>query len=163
MGKLVKKAGIIGKKDVLTNFRFEMLPRQAPWFKDKVLSLESFERFDLMSSLKRLSSRINLDQNAFRKAATKGTKIRILTEKPLPNSFVTPIINGLRKHPNIKIRFLRSFRDVILTIMDGKEVALALTPKDRVGPPYLVSDHPSYVVIAQQFFEVEWEKASDSQ
>ncbi|MFW9952586.1 MAG: hypothetical protein ACFFKA_20895, partial [Candidatus Thorarchaeota archaeon] len=40
--------------------------------------------------------------------AKKGTKIRILTEKPPPNSPITPIINNLTKHPNIKIRFLRS-------------------------------------------------------
>jgi len=160
--KIAKKHITTRKKDVHANFRFEMLPQQAPWFKGKVLSLESSERFDLMTSIKRLSSRINLDQSVFRKAAAKGTKIRILTEKPPPNSLVTQIINDLRKHPNIKIRFLRSFQDVILTIIDGKEVALALTPKNRVGPPYLVSDHPSYIVMAQQFFEVEWEKASDS-
>ncbi|MCW4053291.1 MAG: hypothetical protein NWE84_00005, partial [Candidatus Bathyarchaeota archaeon] len=131
----------------------------APWFKKNHLRLESYKEFDLLTSFKRFSSRIIYDQHVFGRAAKKGTAIRILTEKPPAESRAIPIINNLRRYPNFEIRFLRSFFKVVLVIMDGNEVALALTPADRVGPPYLVSNHPSFVHMAQHYFELRWKEA----
>ena len=41
--------------------------------------------------------------------------------------------------------------------MDQKSAALAPLPSNGAGPPYLVSNQPSFVHMAQQYFEKMWE------
>ena len=161
VGNLLEKKTTKRKKEQFKDYHFEMLPKQTPWFKNRTFCVESYKQFDLLTSFKRLSSRIIFDQEVFMKAAKKGTKIRILTQKPPPNSPIIPIIIKLRQHPNLEIRFLKDDSIIVLTIMDQKEAALALTPTDKVGPPYLVSNHPSFVRMAQQHFEVKWKEAKE--
>ncbi len=159
VGKILGQKTIESKEELVVKYRFEMVPKKAPWFKKNYLRFESYKEFDLLTSFKRFSSRVIYDQHVFGRAAKKGTAIRILTEKPPAESRAIPIINNLRRYPNFEIRFLRSFFKVVLVIMDGNEVALALTPADRVGPPYLVSNHPSFVHMAQHYFELRWKEA----
>lgn len=154
-----KNTNIIEKKQ-FTDYRFEMLPTKAPWFRDNATRFATYKTFALLTSFKRFSSRVNYDKKAFIKGAEKGTKIRILTEKPPDDSPVLPIINSLRNYRDLKIRFVSSVNDVVLVIMDHKRVALALQPSNRVGPPYLVSNHPSFVRMAENYFEALWEKAA---
>jgi len=159
VGKILGQKTIKSKEELVARYRFEMVPRKAPWFEKYHLRMESYKEFDLLTSFKRFSSRILYDQYVFGRAAKKGTAIRILTEKPPPESRIIPIMNDLRGHSNFEIRFLRSFAKIVLVIMDGNEVALALAPTDQVGPPYLVSNHPSFVHMAQQYFELRWKEA----
>lgn len=158
---LKKKNSNIRKKNLLIDYTFEMLPSNAPWFRDNATRFATYKTFALLTSFKRFSSRVNYDKKAFIKGAEKGTKIRILTEKPPDDSPVLPIINSLRNYQDLKIKFISSVNDVVLIIMDHKRVALALQPSNRVGPPYLVSNHPSFVRMAENYFEKRWEEATE--
>lgn len=138
---------------------FRRIPENSPWFRNNALRFSRYKTFDLLTTARRLGSRIVFDEDPFRKGAKKGTKIRIMLNEPKPDSPLSHVLENLGKSKNVEIRYSNTASPVILIIMDRKEVALALKPSSRVGPPYLLSDHPSYVHMAQQYFDLQWEKA----
>jgi sugar-specific transcriptional regulator TrmB len=145
-----------------SNYEFRMVPEKAPWFKYRTEMVEKkYQTFDLLTTVKRFSSRMVYDEEPYKKGAKRGAKIRILTEKPHRNSPILASINALREYPNFKFRYTYIEPQVILVIPDQKEAALAISPSNRVGPPYLVSNHPSFVQMAQQYFETLWNKAKE--
>jgi len=141
-------------------YTFRRLPENAPWFRNFPQRFSGYKTFDLLTSARRLGSRIVFDEEPFRKGAKKGAKIRIMLDKPKSDSSLFRVIKKMNKEENIEVRLLKTVSPVILIIMDRKEAVLALKPSSRVGPPYLLSDHPSYVHMAKQYFEVQWEKAA---
>lgn len=140
-------------------YTFSRLSENAPWLRNNALQLTRYKTFDLVTSARRLGSRIVFDEEPFRKGAKKGTKIRIMLDKPKPDSPLSHVLKNLNEIKNVEIKLLKTKSPVILIIIDRKEAALALKPSGRVGPPYLLSKHPSYVHIAQQYFDVQWAKA----
>ncbi len=145
-----------------SHYEFRMIPKKAPWFRNIHIDFEKYQTFDLLTSSKRFLSRMVYDEKLYRKGASRGTKIRIITEKPPRNSPILSIVNALREHSNFEVRYTRAPPQVIIVIMDQREVALALAPSKRVGPPYLLSNHPGFVHMAQHYFDVTWEKAAES-
>jgi Fe2+ or Zn2+ uptake regulation protein len=155
--KLLEKR--TNKKLGHTNHEFKMVPEKAPWFRN-YRRLETIKTFDLLTSVKRFSSRLLYDKEEWVKGLENGGKFRIVTEKPPPDSSLLPIVNALRKHLNFKFRCTSTKCQVVLAIVDQKEAHLALAPSKRVGPPYLISNHPSFVHMAQNFFERCWREAN---
>jgi len=150
------------KKEVKRDtYTFRIVPENSPWFNNDALRFPRYKTYDLLTSTTRFGSRIVFDRETFAKGAKKGVKIRILLDQPKSNSSLSHFIDKLNKKKNIEIRLSKTVSPVILIIMDNKEVALALKPSGRVGPPYLLSNHPSYVHITQQYFEMQWEKTTD--
>jgi len=141
-------------------YTFRRLPENSPWLRNNALRFSRYKTFDLLTSARRLGSRIVFDEEPFRKGAKKGTKIRIMLEKPKSDSPLIHVLENMNQEENIEIRFLENVSPVILIIMNQKEASLALKPSGRVGPPYLLSNHPSFVHMAQQYFEAQWEKAA---
>ena len=162
MKKILEKDFTEKGKVKREEYAFQRLPENSPWFRNNALRFSRYKTFDLLTSARRLGSRIVFDEGPFRKGAKKGTKIRFLLDKPKPDSPLSHVLKNLNENKNLEVRFLKTESPVILIIMDKKQVALALRPSGRVGPPYLLSNHPSYLCMAQQYFEVQWEKASDS-
>lgn len=159
MKKILEKDFTEKRKVKRKEYAFKRLPENSPWFRNNALRFSRYKTFDLLTSARRLGSRIVFDEEPFRKGAKKGTKIRFLLDKPKPGSPLSHVLENLNEYKNLEIRFLKAKSPVILIILDKKQVALALRPSGRVGPPYLLSDHPSYLLMAQQYFEVQWEKA----
>jgi hypothetical protein len=137
-------------------------PEKGPWFENIHTRFKTFKTLDLLTKFQRFSSRMNYDEEMYKKALERGTKIRIIIDKPSQN--VAPIlasINSLRKSPNFEIRYSRTLIQVVVIIVNQKEAALALSSLNRAGPPYLCSDHPSFVHMAQQYFETMWNEATE--
>lgn len=141
-------------------YTFRKLPENSPWFRNNALRFAKYKTFDLLTTSKRFGSRIVFDEEPFRKGARKGIKIRIILDEPKSGYPLSKIIESMNEEENIEIMCLNSVSPVVLIIMDQKEVNLALSPSNRVGPPYLASNHPSFVLMAQHYFEAQWEKAA---
>jgi len=147
-------------KSVSSYFIKELQPGDN-WFGNSPLKLNTTQTFDLLTTYDRLSSRIISDAKAFRTAAkNKTTMFRIITEEPPVDSSYLKIIDDLRIYPNFQMRFLDVKPEVILIIFNKKEAALSLSPTDSVGPPYLISTHPSFLRLALGYFESTWDKAN---
>lgn len=144
----------------VTSYIIKEIQPGEDWFGNSPLKLNTTQSFDLLTTFDRLSSRLKSDAPAFRKAAkNEQTMIRILTERPPLDSPLKKTINGLKKYPYFQMRFLDSKSEVILIIFNKKEAALSLSPTKPVGPPYLISTHPSFLSLAIGYFDSLWEKA----
>jgi len=144
------------------NYEIREFPENGPWFKNIHRRFKTFKTFDLLTTFQRFSARMIHDEELYRKASKEGTKIRIIIEKPPQHgASIFPRINSLIKNPNFKIRYLLTSTHVIVIVMDQKEAALALSPSNPVGPPYLCSDHPSFVHVVQRYFETIWNEATE--
>ena len=159
--ELIEKGINKRTKFVGSNYEFRIIPENAPWFRNNQIRFATYKTFDLLTSVKRFSSRILIDKELFRKGAKEGKKIRIMTEKPQHNSPILPIVKDLEKNPSFGFRYKSTEFPITLIITDQKEVALALEPSERVGPPYLISNHPSYVHMAQKYFDMLWLTAKE--
>jgi DNA-binding MarR family transcriptional regulator len=143
-------------------YEFIMVPEKAPWFKNIGVDFWKCRTFDLLTSIRRFSSRMSADEELYSKAVKRGMKIRVLTEEPPNNSPILTAINTLKKHPRFEVRYMNTSPPVVLIIMDKKKAALAISPSKCVGPPYLVSNHPSFVYMTQRYFETIWNETSST-
>lgn len=157
--KLVKEAAKKGVAIQQDSFEFLEIPEKGPWPKKCQVMMHPLETFDLLTSLRRFTSWITSDAEKYRKALKRGVKIRVIIEKPQSNSPILRIINALRRDPAFMIRYLLTPPQVVLIIADKKEVALATSPLKPAGPPYLFSNHPSFVLLVQEHFETAWNTA----
>ena len=157
--EIVEKDFTEKRKNRQERYTFSRLSENAPWLRNNALRLARYKTFDLMTSARRLGSRIVFDETPFRNASKKGTRIRIMVDKPKSDSPLFHVLKDLNEIKNVEVKLLETESPVIVIIIDGNEAALALKPSGRVGPPYLLSKHPSYVHIARQYFDVQWAKA----
>lgn len=89
-------------------------------------------------------------------ALNTGTNMRVIVDKPKYDSPCFKRILKLMKKPSYKIRFLNQEPDALFSIRDDNEVYLMLNPSSPRGPPYLISNHPTMLVFARQYFETLW-------
>lgn len=143
------------------HYEIKEFPENGPWFEYVHRQFKTFKTFDLLTSSKRFAARMIYDEELYRGGLKRGTKIRILTEKPRYNASIFRSINSLSRYPDFKVKYVPTPPDIVMIILDQKEAALALAPLNPVGPPYLVSNHPSFLHMTQQYFETIWNKARD--
>jgi sugar-specific transcriptional regulator TrmB len=157
--EMMKKAKE-GQATMQKNYQIREFPEKGPWFKIIHKRFETFKTFDLLTTFQRFSARMIHDEELYQRAVKRGTKIRILLgTPPQRDASILSSINSLTKYPNFEIRHSLTPTTTVLIIMDQNEIALALLPSNVVGPPYLCSDHPSLVHVAQQYFETKWNGA----
>lgn len=117
---------------------------------------KNIQTCDMIASLKKFKPWIFLWGEEIMKALNKGAKIRFIMDKPERNSPVIDSINAFRKKPSFTIRFVLKQPLAQLAIIDNKEAFLSTAPSTSTIPPLLSSNHPSFVHLAQQYFELMW-------
>jgi sugar-specific transcriptional regulator TrmB len=101
----------------------------------------------------------NLLPEPFRKAIKRGVKIRLIHEE-LEKELQGPKIWQSLKAPNLKLRYVRNPLKVSVGIHDYREAVLYIYPKaDKMPPPAILSNNPSFVVMCHDHFEKIWETA----
>ena len=148
----------VKRKIEIWNYEFKVIPERAPWFNYLHKKFATCQMFDMLTSGERFAARMIYDEELYRKAAKQSCRIRILTEKHQLHSPVASIIDDLEKYPNFEIRYAPTSPEVMLITIDKKEAVLAIAPSTQIGPPYLISNHPSLVLLAQKYFETKWQE-----
>ena len=163
LAKKIKEINIESVKKqekILLSYVIKELPSDGQLFGKTPLKFKTATTFDLLTSFERLSSRINTDQKVFRKAAkNRKTMIRIIVDKPPADSPLIKLIEQLKVYPYFKMRFIDTKSEADVVIFNKKEAALSLDPNKHVGPPYLFSNHPSFLFLANEYFDLMWTNA----
>ena len=95
----------------------------------------------------------------FQEALDRGVRIRSITEKP-ENERVPRYLKNLRKNALYEVRFIPSPAPVTMSILDKKEVNIAISTPNSKDVASLWSNNPSILAISTNYFEELWHKAS---
>ncbi|MFB3888985.1 MAG: TrmB family transcriptional regulator [Candidatus Bathyarchaeia archaeon] len=99
----------------------------------------------------------------YEKALARGVRIRIVTEKALPEGEALKIAGTLMKSPLFEVRTLSNSPKAMVSIFDGKEAFVKISTTVHLkGTPALWSNDGSFVVLAQNYFECNWNSAGVS-
>lgn len=112
---------------------------------------------DIITSRQRFSSAILEFAEAHEKALKRGVKIRIATEKHTAEKKALKSIQTLKKNPNYEIKYFHGAPQALVGIFDRKEATVTLSPTANLrGTANLWSNNPSFIVLAQNYFESKW-------
>jgi sugar-specific transcriptional regulator TrmB len=112
---------------------------------------------DVITGLNRFrSAMFNFEQD-FKKALKRDVKLRFITNKPEDQNSLTKIVKILTKSPLFEVRYVSTPPFAVIAIYDGKEVTIAVSASaDITEVPILMSNNPSLVALAQNYFETVW-------
>ncbi len=91
-----------------------------------------------------------------------GVKVKIVTHKPEKIEILPKELQKLMKHPNFEIRYVACLPSSIVAVFDKAEVNILLasnkTPAETV---MLMTNNPSLVELAYNYFEIMWLNSLD--
>jgi sugar-specific transcriptional regulator TrmB len=126
---------------------------------DKVFNsvniLLGLKTLDIVNSARRYGQSL-LSTDHHEEALRTGTKMRVILENPKIDTLFFKKIMELKKSPFYEIRFVPFEPKVLFGIRDKREIYLVTKPSQPCGPPYLISNHPCFVELAQKYFDVLW-------
>jgi predicted transcriptional regulator len=93
-------------------------------------------------------------------ALTRKVDFRIIIPKPEVNERLGEPLEALMKYPNFDLRVCSGPPDVGFSVWDRKEILLSTSAEDTPFPqPTLWSNNKAAVDLAQDYFDLMWEKA----
>lgn len=121
------------------------------------------QSIDLVISWKRFSVGIvSTFAESIEKAWAKKTKIRFLIEIPPESETARQLVDSCEK-PFSEIRFSVRHPKTVFGVYDKKEIFIMVNPKtDLTGSPALWSNNPSLIALIEDFFEILWLTALES-
>jgi sugar-specific transcriptional regulator TrmB len=102
----------------------------------------------------------------FKKALKRGVKFRFIIDIPENANSLPEISMALTKNPLLKIRYITTSSLCALSICDKKESIIAISETCGIGinkTPALWSNNPCFLRIAQNYFEMTWTTAMESE
>jgi len=109
---------------------------------------------------KRLLAWVSNYSNALEEALTRKVDFRIILPIPGMNEQLEEPIEVLMKYPNFNLRLIYEFPNVGFSVWDHKELLLSTSAIDCPFPrPTLWSNNESTVNLAQNYFDLLWQKA----
>jgi sugar-specific transcriptional regulator TrmB len=125
---------------------------------------ESQLSMDLLLSWKRFSRGIvSTFVESMEVAWSKNVKIRFIVESPVESKTAKELVQFCREKPFCQMKFIRHYPAIVLGIYDEKEVFLIVKPKtDLPGSPALWSSNPGLIALAEDYFEMLWLTAMES-
>ena len=141
------------EKPTDVGYQFVEIPQKWVSIRQEEKKLKALQTLDLLVSLKKFKPWIFLYEEKMMTALNKGAKIRFIIDKPECD---ISAINALRKKPSFKIRYVLKHPLVQFAIINNEEASLSTAPFTSTRPPLLISNHPSFVHLAQQYFEMTW-------
>jgi sugar-specific transcriptional regulator TrmB len=115
---------------------------------------------DILSTWKRWLQIINYCFENYKKALARGVKYRIVVRKP-ERGFVLPgEVKALLSNPNFEMKISKSSLSNNLGICDGREATFNFYPaKSLKESPLIWTNHPSFIIMAQDHFDKVWKSA----
>jgi hypothetical protein len=97
------------------------------------------------------------------KALRRDVKIRVIIDKPDEEKLLSDIRKHLEKYPTFKIRYLPNAPEALMSIYDEKEawVCTCTCPVLKKCPT-LWTNNPCLLSILQDYFEIMWFTAMES-
>ena len=91
-------------------------------------------------------------------AVKRGVNVQVVVEKPKKIGKLPKKLKTLMKHPLFQIRYVSSLPPSIVAIFDNEEVRIPIqTNTAPWGTGVLVSNNPSLIELAENYFEVVWD------
>lgn len=137
---------------------FMIIPQKEASLKRRKQTIENAKKtFHVISSKKRVfHASFHLHEELI-KAAKRGVKIRIITEKPHENDSYPKEHHLLLQHQNVQIRYLPEPPKAVLTISDHNEASLLTHPTAHwTQSNALWTNNPSFIAILQDHFKNTW-------
>ena len=100
---------------------------------------------------------------SFEGALSRGVKIRWIIEEPADSSSIYEFLQTYSEYRNFEVRFVSSPLRAKVGIFDGKEVILGINVDCGFArSPALWSNNPSFVALAENYFEDYWKSGQRS-
>ncbi|MGD6851099.1 MAG: TrmB family transcriptional regulator [Candidatus Bathyarchaeia archaeon] len=119
------------------------------------------KQFDSITSLKRFGTWLFHVEKMFKEVLDNGVKTRFIIEKPAAPSSINKIIEDLNLFSSCEVRYAKTAGPNNLlqfTIIDG-QVGFPTEPLSSYITPLFITNHPSLVTLAQEYFEIIWRDA----
>jgi sugar-specific transcriptional regulator TrmB len=115
---------------------------------------------DILSTWRRWLQIIDCCFESYKKALARGVRYRIVVRKP-ERSFIFPEeVKVLLSNPNFELKVSKSSLSNNLGICDSKEATFNFYPsKSLKESPLIWTNHPSFVLMAQDHFDKVWMSA----
>jgi len=144
--------------------QFILVPEQVA-IKSETKALENAQRrFDVVTSWRRFPRTFIITHNNERvKALQRGVEIRVIVDKPDEEESVSDTIKHLEKHPTFKIKYLLNAPKALMSIYDKKEAWISTCTNPVLEEcPTLRTTNPCLLSILQDYFEMVWIRAMES-
>ena len=144
------------------NHQFVIIPgKETVINKQKECIQKTQTNADFVTTPVRFSSAIQEFAKDYKQALRRGVKIRICTEKHVPEKAALEIVQKLAKNPGFEVKFFSDPADAIVTIFDKKQAfVITSTTANLSGASSLCSTNPSFVVLAQNYFDFKWKSSN---
>lgn len=147
--------------DHKSDFEFALIPaREAFMEKVRKSVLKSKKSLRIAASLKRFWQGLKEFEEARNRAIKRGVEIKIVTDRP-NNQTLSDEFEMIRRRSNLMVRFVPEQPSAVVILVDNMEAFMITSPTaDIREAPALWSDNPSFVTLANNYFEELWAKAS---
>ncbi len=147
------------KTTVLQNeYEFTVMQENDKWFKS-VNMWAGLKTHDLVLNSRRYSQ-VLLSSEDIDEALKGGVRMRVILDAPKYGGPLSRRLSMLEKNPRYTVKVLAYEPKAFFSVRDRQEVYLITKPWQPRGPPYLISNHPCLVEIAQNYFDTLWRRAS---
>lgn len=90
------------------------------------------------------------------RALNMGVNVKIVTQRPEQMEPPPKNLQKLMKHPLFQIRYVSSLPSSIIAVFDKEEVNIVLSNKTPSESGILMSNNPSLIELAENYFEIMW-------
>ena len=151
----------IKRVDHRSNSEFVMIPAKEAFMTKVRKSVSNSKRsIKIAASLKRFWQGLKEFEEARINAMRKGAEIKIVTDRPYDQT-LSDEFEAIRKKSRLFVRFIPEQPKAVVILCDVKEAFMITSPTaDIREAPALWSDNPSFVILANNYFEDLWAKAS---
>jgi sugar-specific transcriptional regulator TrmB len=112
---------------------------------------------DVITTLNRFKLGLFNFDEVDKKALERGVKFRLIINKPDDENSLTEIVKAVTENPLFEIRYINTPPLAAIAIYDKKEVIIAISATAAINEvPILMSNNPSLLAIAQNYFETMW-------
>ena len=161
---LIKKALSSNKSRKATESGYEFVEIPEKRFSERTTHIEVTKQLDLIVGLHKFTPWMYSYEEELQELLNKGVIMRFITDKPQSGSHICKKISNLTKSPMFSIRYIANATSPTsptsqyaqVAILDNTRASLSIAPSTASVPPLLQSNHPSFINLAQQYFETMW-------
>lgn len=119
---------------------------------------------DILSTLPRWSQILDSCLESYLKALERKVRYRVVIEKPQGKIVLQENVRTLMKKPNFQLKLSRDSLKCNMAIFDEKEATINLLPsKSLTDAPLLWTNHPSFISMSQDHFNIVWASSLESE
>jgi sugar-specific transcriptional regulator TrmB len=138
---------------------FVLIPRGRAIAKKRAWEIDNLQKsLDAIISFARYLPSMTDNSEALMRAMDRGVKVRTMTEKPLNISSFPKTVRPIKEHPCFSIRFIAAPPKSLVSIYDGKQVIISISPQAKLYKSHaLWSNNPSLLEVCREYFDKMWD------